>query len=300
MHMDFLDKLILGKNTPRHSENVQYPSRVYKKPVCKKKHCTHACTEEKDIWEYWATFLGTQPVDKKEVRDKIKFMKDHLRFSVWIKLIENDLDILLIENDKTDLSKEDIDRIIERDKFLLGCVISKYRDKNEDQIFKILRKIVDTTNVENFVLLVDFTYLVTDMPNCTTDLLDKLMTVLFTKYKFNEVFKSNDKDNLIIKKFENLVYKEYYNMYKIIDKLLCYDTTLACVLDKYPSNKPIEIEDQEKQPVYCKEETYFDFLVVQNENIKAQEIIKNEQIQLQKRNEELENIIKKLTGTDKE
>jgi hypothetical protein len=298
--MDFLDKLILGKNTPRHSENVQYPSRVYKKPVCKKKHCTQACTEEKEIWEYWATFLATQPVDKKKALDKIKYLKDQLRFGVWMKLIENDWNIKIEECAKTELGKEEIDCIIERDKFLLGCVISKYRDKNEEQIFKILRKIVDTRNVENFVLLVDFTYLVTELPNCTAELLDKLMTVLFTKYKFDEVFKEEEKDNLNIKKFENLVYKEYFNLYKIIDKLLCYNTTLSCVLEKYPSNGPIDLADQEIQPVYCKEETYFDFLMVQNENIKAQEIIKKEQIELQKRNDELENIIKKLTSTDKE
>ncbi|KAF5140595.1 hypothetical protein AAJ76_2200023967 [Vairimorpha ceranae] len=301
--MQFLDDLILGPNTPRHSDNVQFPSKIYKKKLQK-------VAVSDNWWEFWSKFLVKNNVTKYEVYKNLKNIKHDLRIAIWDKLINISI---LINKINLDINKDFIDR----DSILMKCVISRFKNRDEEEIFYILRDVVNTfSSIDNYVLLTDFMYLIVNLPNASLEQIERILMGLFLYEEFRNLFQinfctpiyahkegssstdrtsecKNDK-NLpnYIKKFEDMIYRSTKDLYYSIDLLLTTDSNYYSILD----NKHTSPDKKENiiKTTCRKVETYFDFLIVQNENIKAQEAIKNDLLNVVKENEELKKKIDEL------
>ncbi|KAF9762479.1 hypothetical protein NGRA_1977 [Nosema granulosis] len=352
--MDFLDNLILGKNTPRYADESTFPSRTYKKNLCRKKHCGAQCVRDSyNDWEYWAVFLTSKPINRTELSNKILNMKSCLRFGVWLRLIrdENNYNYNLPEQDKK-----------LEDQKLVEMILTKFRNKNidEEELFNILVSVFNRSKT-NLELLLDFVYNILDLPFANLHNLREILEDFNCKYKLEEIFikdvdqLESDKqidvdhkdveqidvehknveeidvdhknveqidvdhknveqiDNTFILFVEFLISKDFIYFCRIIDLMLCFaNSTFKETINFFLASEHgnfkslLSVQNLERLKDYFSKKsdtiasctstpisspTYYDFIVVQNETIKAQENIKKEFLckleELENRNKEL-------------
>lgn len=143
--MTFLDKLLLGKNIPSHTDTSNFPSSTYRIRKCLKKHCSDACFAKKDFdWEFWAFFLSEKEVQRSHVMKKIKTLSPDLRLSVWYKLL-GARNVSSKINQQFDVVKSDrklVDFILElcRSRSVSDVITSENLEKD---IFLVYRNLFD-------------------------------------------------------------------------------------------------------------------------------------------------------------
>ncbi|TBU17911.1 hypothetical protein CWI42_110360 [Ordospora colligata] len=327
--MSFLDNLILGTNTPKYTDEVLFPSKVYSRVRCGKKHCTAMCTTRSYAeYEFWAYTLSEKDVDMNEIRNNIYRMDDGLRFSVWIKCSGSRDESIELENIRpcvlgmscnaglTTDSEGDVD--FGEDMAIVKYIleICKNSDEsNEEAIFSIFKNVRKSlTGIYDAKLLVFVIKHVIELPYATAGLVYKFICSMARRHNLNGIFAMHIKNNECTEAINDnnneekhlcfwmmLVskYPLYFNY--VIDFVICsIDIDITSIPDaicKHLNSNSIEdwidfvsvasnmsklvdvciyTQGDSMNSVNKDEERYFDFLVIQNEMIKAQEMLKKE------------------------
>ncbi|EOB11249.1 hypothetical protein NBO_1351g0001 [Nosema bombycis CQ1] len=316
--MDFLDNLILGKNTPLYADESTFPSKTYKKNLCRKKHCDKNCLKYAgEDWDFWAMVLSCKPLDKSEIGNRILNMKECMRYSVWYRMCS---DIKMDNNDREGNVIDDPEVIQheQRDKEILKLILKRFRYKeiDEEKLFEMIIQTLNDNSI-NINIFLDFIYNILDMPYADLIYLKVILKFMNDKLKLFELFShQNNEDQDVLNNFIEYLVKNNFDFFsKIIDLILCYQNTTfrEAMLYFVDENKTdfellITVQNLNKLKDFLRkkkntlkeveivtkntEPTYYDFLVVQNETIKAQEHIKEEYItkitELENKNKELE------------
>ncbi|KAI4290858.1 hypothetical protein PAPHI01_0132 [Pancytospora philotis] len=86
--MAWYSGLLSTKCRSQDAETAYYPSRVYRRILCSRQHCTEACSKPNyDSFKYWAVFLAVQPVNREILLINLSTLPDCLRFGMYRHLL---------------------------------------------------------------------------------------------------------------------------------------------------------------------------------------------------------------------
>lgn len=288
--MQFLDNILLGANTPRHADLASYPSGTFRKSACTRKHCSTMCTTKLfEEFEFWAHVLSEEQVQRDEVRRNIHTMKRDLRFSVWVR-ISGCRDGAGMEAVGPSKSVDDRDLVA----FILDACKETGSQEAVFNIFRNLEKMFPGTSESRCLVL--FIRHILDLPHAGPEQAFRLMCMLMRQHNLGGVFaEKGDAAEFWMRVVENGCVLE-----QIIDLVLCHEGADLCAVPRFVQKQTgddvqgwMEFLDvrsnvERLDAVFrstrvesaveecgC-EETYFDFVVVQNELIRAQEAMRAE------------------------
>jgi RecG-like helicase len=229
-------------------------------------------------------------------------------------------DIKMDNNDREVHVIDDLEVIQheQRDKEILKLILKRFRYKeiDEEKLFEMIIQTLNDNSI-NINIFLDFIYNVLDMPYADLIYLKVILKFMNDRLKLFELFgPQNNEDQDVLNDFIEYLIKNNFDFFsKIIDLILCYQNTtfreaMLYFVDENKSNfeSLITVQNLNKLKDFLRkkknilkevetvtkntEPTYYDFLVVQNETIKAQEHIKEEYItkitELENKNKELE------------
>jgi hypothetical protein len=310
--MNFLDNLILGSSTPRYADKVCYPSATFKMVRCMRKHCTPVCDQRIfGEFEFWAYALSERPLSKAELRKNIHSLSRDLRFSVWVRHsgcrdLSAEMKVASFVPDDTERGAgherrelgAGVDSKIERDADIVRLILRLCKS-SQQEVFEVTVNVVEQLpGIRDHELLVLFVRFILELPYSNARQAFKLALVLVREHNFYEAFSSDTTPRAF---WRHLLASSTPILERLIDLLMCYehsdlsaipsflmDETGSEDVDRWvaflscPSNivKVGAVLEQNTCVLGSStgsegnEETYFDFLIVQNELIKAQEEIK--------------------------
>lgn len=297
--MGFVEKMLFGEDLPKYSDQAIYPQTTFRKILCLRKHCDSECiTGSVEDYKFWAYLLSLQSPDRKELVKYIYKMDDDLRTSVWNRLL------------RSSPSYQDSIGYDDNDKEIVRSIIDMCRNLNsncslEREVFCIYKNILRFCDVEQadkhimsliihilrlpyadelvafralYFFLYTLGYIQAFLSESTKDIMCKLafldiMPVLLDVCICFNLYFSDFQVYIAENSLEDLNIRVQTKMEKI----------LQFAVERY---RPIE-----ERSCNLASESYFDFLVIQNESIKAHEDMKTRLVnkikQLEQSNREL-------------
>lgn len=308
--MEFLDSLILGSSTPKYADEALFPSRTYKKPICNKKHCSTACTTGLSAeFEFWAYFLSEKKASRDEMRRRVHTVSKDLRFSIWVKCSgcrEEQAGLRAPRGpskDEGEMEDKDLVRLI-----LDMCKASEA--SVPEAMFNILKSLKrDFPTISRTELLAVLVKHVLELPYALPGPAYCLIRMLIGSHNFYSLFERGEGDDGSPqngREAEAVFWRALMSenpgvLDQMIDLLICYEGADVAAVPEFlrrqtggsspetwikfmSARSNLEkLGDVFEGRRACHttetgggEETYFDFLVVQNEAIRAQEEMRME------------------------
>ncbi|KAL0265826.1 UNVERIFIED_CONTAM: hypothetical protein PYX00_011543 [Menopon gallinae] len=280
--MRFVERVLFGEDLPKYSDQAVYPQTAHRRTLCLRKHCDSQCARGLgDEYKFWAHLLSLHPPDRNELAKHLCGMDEDLRTSMWNRLLRSSPsyqdNVVHDEEDRAIVCRvmevcrsTDSECSLEREVFCIYKNILRFCDVGEADrdIMSLILHILRLPHADELVtfrvlyfFLYTLGYTQAFLDGGTRDLVCMLaargvmpllldICVCFNLY-FSD-FQAYAADNA----------REDLNLH-VQAKM---ERLLHFAMERY---RPVE-----ERNCHFASEGYFDFLVVQNESIKAHEDVK--------------------------
>lgn len=298
--MRFVERVLFGEDLPKYSDQAVYPQKALRKTLCLRKHCDSQCAADfGGDYKFWAHMLSLRSPDRMELAKHVCKMDDDLRTSVWNRLL------------RSSPSYQDSVGHDERDREVVCRVIEVCRSMDsechlEREVFCIYKNILrfcDVDQADKHIMSLILHIL--RLPYADELLTFRALYFFLYTLGYTQAFLSEETRGIMCRLAAhgvipllldmcvcfNLHFNDFqaYTAENAQESLNLHVQTkmerlLQFAMERY---RPIE-----ERSCHFASESYFDFLVVQNESIKAHEDTKmrlaDKIRQLEESNRELE------------
>lgn len=299
---------ILKKREPV-TDTSAYPSRKYKKVLCSRQHCTDACSRShSEMWKFWSLFLSSSLPNHHLLFANISSMPDILRFAVYSKCFK-------MRALSKQTSQDDSDPLLTSQ---IIAESAKLDYKYPKDVFNIYKLLESSFNLNH--LMINIIIGILKLDGSSVGKAYGILYGLLDRHGLDELIADEEKNKEIFQIAKIAIEERPKVWLFMTDLVIALKCTYKQIIErtrkfskmdepakvvavlagrkntKYYAGEYGKDEKKEKNKKE-KKETYFDFLVVQNELIKAQENIKSK-LNEEKKKLEDENIELKMVNQE--
>lgn len=292
--MGFVEKVLFGEDLPRYSDQAIYPQTTFRKTLCLRKHCGTQClVGSEGDYKFWAYLLSLQSPDRRELTKHICQMEDELRTSVWSRFLRSS------PSYQDNVGHDDNDREI------VQIIIDMCREMEsgcplEREVFCIYKNILRFCDVEQaskqvMVLILS----ILRLPYADELVTFRVLYFFLYTLGYIQAFLNEETRDIMCRLTAQgampalldicVCFNLYFSDFSVyITENMQEDLNLNV---KAKMERLVEFAVQRYRPIeeranHFASESYFDFLVIQNESIKAHEDMKTRLVDKIKKLEE--------------
>lgn len=298
--MGFVEKVLFGEDLPRHSDQAIYPQTTFRKTLCLRKHCSSQCIAGAGgEYKFWAYLLSLQTPDRRELAKHICQMDADLRTSVWNRLLRSTPPY------QDSVGHDDNDRAIVQ-RVIDTCREMESECALEREVFCIYKNILRFCDVEQasrpvMVLILH----ILRLPHADELVTFRVLYFFLYTLGYIQAFLNEATRDMMCRLAAHgimpalldicVCFNLYFSDFKVYVAEHAEEDLNLNVQAKM--ERLLQFAEQRYRPLeerasHFASESYFDFLVIQNESIKAHEDMKmrlaDKIKQLEETNRELE------------
>lgn len=297
--MGFVEKVLFGEDLPRYSDQAIYPQTTFRKTLCLRKHCSSQCISGSDEdYKFWAYLLSLQSTDRRELVKHICKMDNDLRTSVWNRILRRSPAY------QDNVGHEDTDReIVQR--IIDMCRKMESECPLEREVFCIYKNILRFCDVEQASMQVMMLILhILRLPHADELVTFRVLYFFLYTLGYIQAFRNETMRDIMCKLTVQdimpalldicVCFNLYFNDFKIYVEENAHEDLNLHVKAKMV--RLLQFAVQRYKPIeecvnHFASESYFDFLVIQNESIKAHEDMKTRLVDKIKQLEESNRVL---------